>query len=110
MDYFAQLDPASRAAFERVHAIAMTVAPDAVEGVSYSVAALRYKDKPLLGFLAAKGHLSIFPFSPQAIESVRARLSGFAVSKGTVRFTPQHPIPDDILRDLVTARRAEIDG
>jgi uncharacterized protein YdhG (YjbR/CyaY superfamily) len=110
MEYFAELDPRSRAAFERVHEVAMKVAPDAEEGVSYSVAALLYKGKPLLGFKAAKDHLSVFPFSPQAIDAVRGRLGGFSVSKGTVRFTPEHPLPEDVVHDLVTARRIEIDG
>ena len=29
-------------------------------------------------------------------------------SKGTIRFTPDHPLPDDVLEDIVRLRRAEI--
>jgi hypothetical protein len=66
--------------------------------------------RPLLGFRAAQRHLSIFPFSPGAIGAVEDRLGGFDVAKGTIRFTPDSPVPDDVLTDLVRARAREIDG
>jgi uncharacterized protein YdhG (YjbR/CyaY superfamily) len=109
-DYFDGLDAAARDAFERVRRLAMTVAPGAAQGTSYGMAALRHKGKPLLGFRAGKGHLSVYPFSPRAVDAVRARLAAAAVSKGTIRFAPAAPLPDDVVVDLVRARMAEIDG
>jgi uncharacterized protein YdhG (YjbR/CyaY superfamily) len=53
-------------------------------------------------------HLSIFPFSPAVIDSVAARLEGLSLSKGTIRFTPDHPVPDHVLEEVVRLRRAEI--
>jgi uncharacterized protein YdhG (YjbR/CyaY superfamily) len=41
---------------------------------------------------------------------VAARLEGFDLSKGTIRFTPDQPVPDDVLADLVRARKAEIES
>ena len=81
------------------------LAPDAEEGTSYGVPAFIYAGRPLLGFSAAKRHLSIFPFSPEAIEAVRDRLDDFDVAKGTIRFSPDKPLPDDVLADLVRARQ-----
>jgi uncharacterized protein YdhG (YjbR/CyaY superfamily) len=109
-DYFAGLDEAARIAFEHVRQLAMTVAPDAEGGTSYGMAALRYRGKPLLGFRESAGHLSVFPFSPAAIDAVRDRLAGFSLSKGTVRFTAAAPLPDDVVLDLVRHRMAEIAG
>src|ERR671914_251058 len=63
-----------------------------------------------LGFRAAKKHLSVFPFSPAAVDAVKDRLEGFDLSKGTIRFTPDQPVPDDVLADLVRARKAEIES
>ena len=60
--------------------------------------------RPLFGFRAARAHLSVFPFSPAAIEAVADRLVGFDVSKGTVRFTPDRPLPDDVIAELVRQR------
>jgi uncharacterized protein YdhG (YjbR/CyaY superfamily) len=107
-DYLDGLAPAEKAALERVRAVVGDLAPDAEEGTSYGMPAFRYRGRPLLGFGAAKKHLSIFPFSPAAIETVEERLGEFDVSKGTVRFTPDRPVPDDVLADMVRARMREI--
>lgn len=41
---------------------------------------------------------------------MRDRLEGFDLSKGTIRFTPDHQLPEDVLVDLVRARQEEIDA
>ena len=109
-DYLAGLASAEREALAHVRDIARTVAPDAVEGTSYGMAALKVSGKPLIGFLAAKRHLSVFPFSPAVVELVRGRLEGFELSKGTIRFSVDHPLPDEVVREVVSARLAEIAG
>jgi uncharacterized protein YdhG (YjbR/CyaY superfamily) len=107
-DYLDDLPPAQKAALERVRSVVGDLAPDAEEGTSYGIPAFIYAGRPLLGFNAAKKHLSIYPFSPAAIEAVRDRLGGFDVAKGTIRFSPDSPVPDDVLADLVRARKEEI--
>jgi uncharacterized protein YdhG (YjbR/CyaY superfamily) len=107
-DYLDGLPPGEKAALERVRAVVGRVAPEAEEGRSYGMRAFIYSGRPLLGFRAAKNHLSIFPFSPAAIEAVKDRLGGFDLAKGTVRFTPDKLVPDDVLADLVRARMQEI--
>jgi uncharacterized protein YdhG (YjbR/CyaY superfamily) len=102
------LPTAQRVALERVRAIVGAVAPDAEEGTSYGMPAFRYAGRPLLGFRAAKHHLSLFPFSPAAIEAVADRLDGFDLAKGTIRFTPDLPVPEDVLADLIRVRQREI--
>jgi len=110
-DYFDGLDDqADRAALEHVRAVALAEAPDAQEGTSYGLPALKLGGKPLLGVLAARHHLSVFPFSPRVIDALRDRLADHELSKGTVRFTPGKPIPDEVLREIVRLRRAEIAG
>ena len=78
------------------------------EGKSYGMPAFTYAGRPLLGFRAAKQHLSIYPFSPAAVEAVKDRLDGFGLAKGTIRFTPDRPVPEDVLVDIVRFRREEI--
>ena len=109
-EYLDGLPPAEKGALAHVRALVLGAAPEAEEGTSYGMPAFRYRGRPLLGFRAAKSHLSIFPFSPAAIESVEDRLGGFDLAKGTIRFTPGNPVPDDVVTDLVGARAREIDG
>ena len=107
-DYLAGLPPGDKVALERVRAIVLGAVPEAEEGRSYGMPAFIYAGRPLLGFRAAKKHLSIFPFSPAAIDAVRDRLGDFELSKGTVRFTADAPVPEDVLTLLVRARKQEI--
>jgi uncharacterized protein YdhG (YjbR/CyaY superfamily) len=109
-EYLAGLDPETRAVFERIRDLALEVAPEATPGTSYGLAALIYRRKPLLGFRAAQRHLSIYPFSAEVIEKVRDQLAGFELAKGTIRFTAAAPLPDDVVRDIVRRRAAEIAG
>lgn len=109
-DYFAGLDEGARGTFEHIRALVTDLLPDVEQGKSYGLAALTYRHKPLLGFLAAQHHLSIFPFSPAAVDAVRDRLAAFKVSKGTIRFTVANPLPDDVVRDIVRYRSEEIVG
>jgi uncharacterized protein YdhG (YjbR/CyaY superfamily) len=84
--------------------------PDAVEGVGYGMPALRYRDKPLLSVMAAKAHIGLYPFSPAVIEQSADALDGFDRAKGTIRFTADRPLPDEVVRRLVSSRRDEIDA
>jgi uncharacterized protein YdhG (YjbR/CyaY superfamily) len=107
-EYLDGLPPEQKAALARVRAVVEATAPEAEEGESYGMPAFLCAGRPLLGFRAAKNHLSVFPFSPAAVETVKDRLEGFDLSKGTIRFSPDHPLPEDVLADLVRARREEI--
>lgn len=88
--------------------LARSAAPDATEGMSYGMPALKLGGKPLFGVAAAARHLSIFPFSPAVVEAVAARLEGYSLSKGTIRFTSEHPVPDEVVKEIVRLRMAEI--
>lgn len=107
-DYLAGLAPDQRAAFERVREIVARLVPDAEEGRRYGMPAFVLAGRPLLGFRAAQKHLSLFPFSPPAIEAVKDRLDGFDLAKGTIRFTPDHPVPEPVLADVIRFRQREI--
>jgi uncharacterized protein YdhG (YjbR/CyaY superfamily) len=80
-DYLDGLAPEQKAALARVRDIVAELVPDAEEGKSYGMPAFIYAGRPLLGFRAAQKHLSIFPFSPAAIEAVSDRLDGFDLAK-----------------------------
>jgi uncharacterized protein YdhG (YjbR/CyaY superfamily) len=108
-DYFGSLDTTTRNAFERIRKSIMEIAPETEQGTSYGMAALTYKGRPLLGFRAAKQHLSIFPFSPAAVDAARDQVRDFNVSKGTIRFTADTPVPEQAVRDIARHRIAEIE-
>ena len=109
-DYLDGVPAEQSAALAAIRGVIAEAVPDAEEGTSYGIPAFLYQGRPLAGFRAGRNHLSLFPFSPAAIEAVKERLEGFDVSKGTIRFSPDHPLPDDVVREVVMARLGELTG
>jgi uncharacterized protein YdhG (YjbR/CyaY superfamily) len=109
-EYLASLEEPQRGALERVRDIAQRVAPDATQGTSYGMPALRFAGKPLLGFHVTKQHLSLHPFSPDVVSAVADDLAGFSISKGTIRFTPETPVPEPVIERVIRLRVTEITG
>lgn len=103
-------DPGIRAILQRLRELVAAEAPSAVEGRSYGMPAFRYRDKPLAGFSASRGHAGFYPMSGSLIERHARELAGFSTSKGTLRLTPKTGIPEDLIRILVRERMAEIDA
>jgi uncharacterized protein YdhG (YjbR/CyaY superfamily) len=93
-----------------VRDLVLRAEPEAEEGTSYGMLAWRLDGKPLLGLNEAKAHLSVYPFSTEVVDGVRARLDGFTVTKGGAQCTPERRVPDDVLEEMVRLRRAEIRG
>jgi uncharacterized protein YdhG (YjbR/CyaY superfamily) len=93
-----------------VRGIVLALEPDAEEGVSYGMPEWRLAGKPLLGLSEAKAPVGVYPFSPAVVADVADRLAGFTLTKGGVQCTPDAPVPDDVLREMVRLRAAEIRG
>jgi uncharacterized protein YdhG (YjbR/CyaY superfamily) len=106
----AALPEAERAALEALRRVIAAAAPEAVETISYGVPAFKYRGRPLVSFAAAKSHLSLFVQSPGVMEAHRDEVVGFDTSKGTIRFSPARPIPEELVTKLVRARMAETDA
>lgn len=106
----AALPADQRAALQHLRETIAEVAPDAVEAMRYGVPAFRYRDHPLVSYAAAKAHCAFYVMSPQVIVDHAADLDGFDTSKGTIRFTPEEPLPAELVEKLVRARMAESDA
>ena len=55
----------------------------------------------VIGFKANKSDYSICPFSAGATERFREELQERTVTSGSIHFTLEDPIPDDLLRRIV---------
>lgn len=109
-DQLDRYDGPDRAALERVYAIAREVVPSATEGTSYGMAALLHRGKGLIATVRAKKFLSLYPFSGQVLATLADELADFETTSGSVHYSADHPVPDDLLRRIVEARRDEIDA
>ena len=80
-------------------------APDAVEAINYQMPTFKLNGN-LIHFAAAKSHIGFYP-TPSAIEAFEEELSDYEVSKGTVRFPMNKPIPLDLVKRIVRFRVKE---
>ncbi len=109
-EYIAGLDEPARSLIQRFVERATALVPDADEGMSYGMAALRYRGRPLVSVVATRHGYSIFPFSPEVVSHAVPHLEGFESTKGGIRFTDAQPLPDDVFDRIVLDRRGEIDS
>ena len=109
-DYIAGLEEPARGVLERYRARAVAVVPEAEEGASYGMPALRYRGRPLVSVVTTKQGYSVFPFSPAVVESVVAEVDGLESTKGGIKFTDQRKLPAKAFDALVKRRRDEIDA
>lgn len=104
--FLAALPAPQRQALEHLRQVIISAAPEAEEYIGYGIPAFR-QNGALVSFGAAKHHCAFYVQSPAVMEALAADLKGLDTSKGTVRFTPDDPIPDALVTRLVQARLAE---
>ena len=107
--YVTKLSEPERAEFERIRGVVKATVPEAEETFSYMMPTFKYKGRPLLHVGAFKNHMSLFP-TAGPIAELESRIKKYSTGKGTLQFTPDNPIPEDIIKDLLLARTAQIDS
>lgn len=104
-EYLAAVPDQARAVLQKLRKTIKAAAPEAAEGISWGMP--MYKQAGILvGFAAFKDHCSFFP-GPVVIEAHKKELKGYSLSKGTIRFTNDKPLPATLVKKLVKARLAE---
>jgi uncharacterized protein YdhG (YjbR/CyaY superfamily) len=105
-EYLARLTDETRAALEKLRKAIRSAAPKAEECISYGICGLR-QNGMLVGFGAAGKHCSFFLMNRTTVEAHKAKLAKYDTSKGTIRFSPDKPLPVALVRKLVKERIAE---
>ena len=106
-EYLAGLSPENRAALEKVRRAIHAAAPRAEECISYGMPAFRLNGELIAGFKATANHCSFHPMSGDTVATLKADLSGYETSKGTIKFSASAGLPSTLVRKLVKARIAE---
>jgi uncharacterized protein YdhG (YjbR/CyaY superfamily) len=109
-DYLAALGKDQRAALQKLRKIIKAAAPGAEEYVAYGLAAFRRDGLPLVALGATPKHCAFYLMSGSTVAAHADELKGYDTSKGTIRFTPDKPLPATLVRKLVKARIAENDA
>ncbi len=108
-EYIHKLPPAARRAMQQMRAAISSAVPrDTEEFISYGVPAFR-RGRVLVWFAAFSAHCSLFP-TASVVSAFKKELEGFTISKGTVRFPLDKPLPIALIKRIVKARVAQVES
>lgn len=105
-DYISSLSDPEKSIIKHMYDVVRQLVPDSIEGISYSMPALKYKGKALVAIMANKNFLSLYPFG--SIEKLGVDVSAFDQTSGSIHFTTDKPIPDELLKAIIEARKRQI--
>ena len=86
-------------------AIRSVVPKDTTEVLSYGIPGFRYK-RMLVWYAAFADHCSLFP-TASVIAKFKDQLKGYRISKGTIQFPVDKPLPASLVKKMVKLRLAE---
>jgi uncharacterized protein YdhG (YjbR/CyaY superfamily) len=106
-DYLARVPEPARTTLQKVRtAIRSALPPSATETISYKIPAFRHGEI-IIWFAAFADHCSLFP-TAHIIEMFKDDLKPYTISKGTIQFPTDKPLPASLIKKMVKARLAQI--
>jgi uncharacterized protein YdhG (YjbR/CyaY superfamily) len=108
-EYLARVPEPARGTLNQIRAAIRSAAPrGASEVISYGIPAFKHTGV-LIWFAAFSNHCSLFP-TAAVIEKFKNEVKGFTISKGTIQFPTDKPLPAALVRKMVKARVAQLES
>lgn len=85
---------------EKLRQTIKKAAPNTTEAISYAIPTFKMDGKNLVHFAGYKNHIGFYP-GTGAVEAFKNELSGYNLSKGTVQFPLDKPIPSGLISNMV---------
>jgi uncharacterized protein YdhG (YjbR/CyaY superfamily) len=102
--YLAQVSEPARTTLEKMRAMIRAAAPkEATEAISYRIPSFQLKGG-LVWYAAFKNHCSFFPMDHSLAEEFAEELKKYKVSKGTIQFPADQPLPKALVTRIVKSR------
>src|SRR4249920_190586 len=96
-EYLAPLSDDKRSALKKLRQMIKSAAPKAEECISYGIPSFRLNGRLLVSFGAAAKHCAFYPGAhPIAVHENELR--NYSLSKGTIRFPIDKPLPASLVR------------
>ena len=105
--YFRSLSPEQRSALQKLRETIAAAAPEAEEGITYSMPGFLLGGKGFVAYAAFKDHYSFFPMSSRAVDAHRDELGSRVTGKGTIQFEYGERLPTALMKEVVKTRLAE---
>ena len=105
--YLREVEEPKRSTLETLRRTILEVVPQAEQVMSYGVPAFRVDGKTVAGFAAFKDHLSYLPFSGSVLRQLADELDGYTMTKGSLHFAVDRPLPKLLVKKLLAIRLAD---
>ena len=106
-EYIGMQPSPAREILERVRGTIRKAVPAAEEVISYNIPAYRLHGRVFLYFAGWRKHYSLYPLSEGLIAAFKADIERYELSKGTVRFPLDEPVPLKLIERLAKFRARE---
>lgn len=107
-DYLAGQPEPQRTTLTTLRATVAALLPRAEESIAYGAPAWKVDGTSVAGFAGFAKHCAYLPFSGAVTETLSDELSAYTITKGSVTFPVDAPLPKAVVKKLVAARLAEI--
>lgn len=105
--YLAAQPTTSRPTLELVRRTIREALPDAEEVISYQIPAYRLHGAVVLYFAGWREHYALYPVGDGVLAAFAAELGSRVVSKGTIRFPLEEPVPVTLIAGIARLRADE---
>ncbi|MEZ5319681.1 MAG: DUF1801 domain-containing protein [Vicinamibacterales bacterium] len=106
-NYIAAQPPAARAVLKQVRAVLRRALPGAEETISYGIPGYRLHERVVIYFAGWKAHWALYPVTGVVRASLGDALKRYTVSKGTIRFPLDAPVPAALVARVAKLRAKE---
>lgn len=109
-EYLSAVPEPARSTLNKVRATIQSVAPaETTEVISYRIPAFKSPKGMLVWYAAFSDHCSLFP-TAYVIKTFQKDLKDYKISKGTIHFPLDKPLPAALLKKMVKVRIADMEG
>jgi len=106
-DYLETLSGPEKQTVAHMYGVVRQMVPSATEELSYAMPAFKYNGKGLVAIMVNKDFMSLYPFG--AVEKLGLNLSAYECTSGSIHFSVDKPISDELLQNILAAHMQQID-
>lgn len=103
--YILSKPPKARQRLSELRRLLRRAAPEASEALKWGKPAF-ISDGILFQYAALKNHISLHP-TPSVIDALRDQLQSYEISQNTIRFSQDHPIPEELVLQVAFLRLSQ---
>jgi uncharacterized protein YdhG (YjbR/CyaY superfamily) len=108
-DYLAAAPKDKQATLKKLRRTIKAAAPKATEGMNYGIVGFKLQRKPVVYFGYWKAHYALYGMGSRVTKAFATELKNYLLSKGTIQFPADKPLPYGLVTKMVKARVAEIE-